>query len=93
VTAYDSALSALRGHLGELEAALALWASRDDTKAQPEVRQAAKDAMDAVDTALRELHSIRGQLVGEIRASDDATAVRAAELLARVRQLRQKEGR
>ena len=93
MTAYDSALSALRGHLGELEAALALWASRDDTKAQPEVRHAANDAIDAVDTALRELHGIRGQLVGEIRASDDATAVRAAELLARVRQLRQKEGR
>jgi len=69
MTAYDSTLSALRGHLCELEAALALWASRDDTKAQSEVRQ------------------------GAIRASDDATAVRAAELLARVRQLRQKEGR
>jgi len=93
MTAYDSTLSALRGHLCELEAALALWASRDDTKAQPEVRHAANDAIDAVDTALRELHGIRGQLVGEIRASDDATAVRAAELLARVRQLRQKEGR
>ena len=93
MTAYDSTLSALRGHLCELEAALALWASRDDTKAQPEVRHAANDAIDAVDTALRELHGIRGQLVGEIRASDDATAVRAADLLARVRQLRQKEGR
>ena len=93
MTAYDSALSALRGHLGELEVALALWASRDDTKAQPEVRQAANDAMDAVDAALRELHGIRGQLVGEIRASDDATAARAAELIVRVRQLRQKEGR
>ena len=49
--------------------------------------------MDAVDAALRELHGIRGQLVGEIRASDVATDARAAELLARVRQLRRKEGR
>jgi hypothetical protein len=93
VTAYDSALSALRGHLGELETALALWVTRDDTKAQPDVRQAANTAMDAVDTALRELHGVRAQLVGEIRASDDATAARAAELLDRVRQLRQEEGR
>jgi hypothetical protein len=92
MTAYDCALSALRGHLGELEAALALWASRDDTNAQPEVRQAANDAMDAVDAALRELLGIRGQLIGEIRASDDDAAW-AAELLARVRRLRQKEGR
>jgi hypothetical protein len=89
VTAYDSALSALHGHLGELETALALWESRDDTKAQPAVRQAANDAIDAIDAALRELHGVRAQLVGEIRVSDDATAVRAADLLARVRHLRQ----
>jgi hypothetical protein len=93
MTGYDSALDALRGHLGELETALALSATRDDTKAQPDVRQAANDAMDAVDAALRELHGIRALLVGEIRASDDATAARADALLARVRQLRREEDR
>jgi hypothetical protein len=93
MTGYDSALYAVRGHVGELETALALWATRDDTKAQPEVRQAANDAVDAVDGALRELHGIRALLAGEIRASDDAAVARAEALLARVRQLRQGEDR
>jgi hypothetical protein len=86
VTAYDSAVSALRGHLGELEMALALWATRDETKAQPGVRQAANDAVDAVDAALRELHGIRSQLVSEVRAADDATMARTEELLRRLRE-------
>jgi hypothetical protein len=88
VTGYDSALSALRGHLGELETALALWATRDDTKAQPEVRDAASDATDAIDTAIRELYGIRGQLIPEVRASDDAATARAEELLRPTREER-----
>jgi hypothetical protein len=88
VTAYDPALSALRGHLGELETALALWTTRDDTKPQPGVRQAANDAVDAIDAALRELHGIRAGLVSEIRESDDAAVVRAEELLRRIREER-----
>jgi hypothetical protein len=86
VTAYDSALPALRGHLGELETALALWAIRDDTKAQPGVRQAANDAVDAVDAALRELHGIRSRLIPEIRAADDAAMARTEEMLRRLRE-------
>jgi hypothetical protein len=86
VTAYDSALSALRGHFGELEMALALWATRDDTKAQPGVRRAANDAVDAVDGALRELHGIRSQLVSEVRVADDAAMARTEELLRRLRE-------
>jgi hypothetical protein len=86
VTAYDSAVSALRGHLGELETALALWATRDDTKAQPGVRRAANDAVDAVDAALRELHGLRSRLVPEIRAADDAAMTRTEELLRRLRE-------
>ena len=78
----------MRGHLDELEAALATWETRDDTKAQPGVRQAANDAMDAVDGALRELHGLRSQLVGEIRASDDAAVTRAQALLRRIREER-----
>lgn len=88
MTAYDSALSALRGHLGELETALALWATRDDTKAQPDIRQAANDAIDAIDGALRELHAIRTELLGEVRESDDAATTRAEELLRRIREER-----
>jgi hypothetical protein len=86
VNAYDSALSALRGHLGELEAALALWATRDDTKAQPGVRQAANGAIDAIDGALRELHGLRSQLVSEVRKADDATMARTEELLRALRE-------
>lgn len=89
MTGYDSALSALRGHVGELGPALALWETRDDTKAQPGIRQAANDAVDAIDAALRELHGIRSRLIPEMRSSDDATAVRADEMLARLRQQRQ----
>jgi hypothetical protein len=88
MTAYDSALTALRGHVDELATALMLWGTRDDTKPQPDVRQAANDAMDATDAALRELHGIRAQLVGEIRASDDAAAIRAEALLRRIREER-----
>ncbi len=88
MTGYDSALSTLRGHLGELEAALALWVTRDDTKAQPDIRQAANDAIDAIDGALRELHGIRAELLGEVRESDDATTARAEELLRRIREER-----
>jgi hypothetical protein len=86
VTAHDSSLSALRGHFSELEAALALWATHDDTKAQPGVRQAANDAVDAIDGALRELHGLRSQLVSEIRTADDATMARTEELLRRIRE-------
>jgi hypothetical protein len=85
VSAHDSALSALRGHTGELAAALMLWDTRDDTKAQPDVRQAANDAMDAIDAALRQLHGIRSRLVSEIRDSDDASTARAEALLRKIR--------
>lgn len=88
MTVYDPAMSALRGHLGELETALALWETRDDSKPQPDVRQAANDAVDAIDGALRELHGLRARLLGEIRTSDDATTERASELLRRLREER-----
>jgi hypothetical protein len=77
------------GHNGVLAVALARWAARDDGEADPAARQAANTAMDAVDAMLRELHELRARLVSEIRASDDAAAARADQLLARCRQLRQ----
>jgi hypothetical protein len=76
------------GRLGDeyldrvLDIALARWARRDDTKAEPAVRRAANDAMDAIDATLRELHAMRARLLDEMRASDDATAARADALLA-----------
>jgi hypothetical protein len=65
-----------------LSGALATWATRDDSKAQPEVRQAANTAMASIDTMLAELHSLRSALVAEIRVNDDATEARVDKLLA-----------
>jgi hypothetical protein len=75
----------LDGHLGVLGVALAQWQARDDTRPQPEVRQAGNTAMDAIDAMLAELHALRSRLLGEIRVSDDATAARVDAMLARTR--------
>ena len=68
-----------------LAVALDQWGTRDETRPQPEVRRAASAAVDAMDTMLRELYLMRGRLVSEIRASDDAAAARADALLAQRR--------
>jgi hypothetical protein len=57
-----------------LGAALDQWAARDDTGAEPEVREAANTAMAEIDAMLRDLHAMRSRLVGEMRDSDDAAA-------------------
>jgi hypothetical protein len=80
------ATSRLDGHLGVLAVALAQWAVRDDTRPQPEVRRAANTAMDELDSMLAEAHQLRARLVTEIRASDDQTAARVDELLARCKE-------
>ena len=77
--------SRLEDHNGVLGVALAQWAARDDTRAEPAIRQAANTAMDAVDSMLAGLHQLRARLVSEIRASDDLAAARADALLARLR--------
>jgi hypothetical protein len=61
---------------------LATWAARDDSTAQPGVRQAANTACSAIDAMLAELHRARQALTGEMRASDDAAIVRADALIA-----------
>lgn len=70
---------------GVLSVALAQWAGRDDTKAQPEVRRAANTAMDAIDAMVRDLYAMRSRLMAEMRDSDDATAARVDALLAKTR--------
>lgn len=67
-----------------LAQALALWATRDDSKAQPEVREAANTAMGAIDTMIAELRTVGAVLAAEMRESDDAAAVRAGALIARL---------
>jgi hypothetical protein len=70
------------GHNGVLDVALAQWAARDDTRADPHARIAANTAMDAIDAMLRELQALRSRLVDEIRESDDIGAARVDAMLA-----------
>ena len=78
---YDAALPALRSNVDGLGTWLAVWSARDDTKPDAHARRAANDAMDAIDSMLRDLHEVRAHLIGEIRASDDAADARADALL------------
>src|SRR5689334_2078765 len=60
---------------------LAIW--RTDTTATGVI--AGHNALTAIDEALRALTATRDRLVGEIRADQDAAAVRVDALLARTR--------
>ena len=65
-----------------LGTSLAWWDRRDDSRAEPGIRQHANVAMNQVDAMLADLHALRSRLTGEMRASDDATAARVDALLA-----------
>ena len=56
-------------------------------RAEPDAfaRRCASDAIDAIDTGLAALHSLRAELVSQVRRADDQAAARADELLARMR--------
>jgi len=75
----------LQSHLNDLDAALAQWEGRDDTKAQPEIRRAANTAMDAIDAMVADLYQMKSRLVTEVRASDDANGARVDAMLANAR--------
>jgi hypothetical protein len=76
---YDAPLSALRDHVEDVAAWLAVWEHRQEPDAF--ARRCASDAVDAIDAALSGLHAIRARLITEIRQADDATAARADALL------------
>lgn len=78
---YDAPLSELRSRVESLAVDLAVWEARN--KPDAHARRCAGDAVDAIDAAVRSLHTIRAGLVSEIRASDDDSAARADELLRR----------
>ena len=78
---YDDALSSIRNRVDDLGVWLAVWENRAEPDAR--ARRAANDAVDAIDAALRDLHTIRQELISEIRQADDASAERADALLAR----------
>ena len=48
-------------HNGVLGVALAQWMARDDSKAEPAIRQAANTAMDEIDAMLRKLLALRSR--------------------------------
>ena len=73
-------------HIGVLGVALAEWAARSEDRPDADARRAANRAMDAIDAALAGLYELRARLVTEIRASDDATAARVDDLLARCKE-------
>ncbi len=77
--AYGDALSAIRNHVEDLGAWLAIWENRKEPDAH--ARRCASDAVKAIDGMLKDLHLVRARLIGEIRASDDASAARVDELL------------
>ena len=77
------ATSRLEDHNGVLGVALAQWAARDDTRAQPAIRQAANTAMDAIDSMLAELHQLRARLVPRPGPAMTTPRLRADALLAR----------
>ena len=84
---YDAPLSALRDHVEDLAVALAIWTNRKEPDAQ--ARRCANYAVDAVDAAIGHLHTIRRELISEIRTSDDQAAARADELVTRLREDRE----
>jgi hypothetical protein len=78
---YDAPLSAFRNGIDDLGVWLAIWEVRQEPDAY--ARRCASDAVNAIDAMLADLHQIRARLVSEIRASDDASAARADQLLRR----------
>ena len=72
---FDGPLSELRDHIEDV----AIWEARNEPDAH--TRRCASDAVDAIDAMLRGLHSVRQELISQIRAADNATTQRADELL------------
>jgi hypothetical protein len=80
---WDADLSAVGDAVDNLGPWIAIWEARREPDAH--ARRCANDAIDAIDAALAALHRLRGELVGQVRQADDATAARVDALLARMR--------
>lgn len=68
---YGTALASLRGQLDRLGSSLSRWQGRGTTTGTAAERQAASTAMGAIDSMLRELYRLRGQLLREISTADE----------------------
>ena len=73
--------AALQDHLATLGESLAQWEDRDQAADKAAARRAGSAAVDAIDAMLRDLYLVRGRLVQETRAEDDATDARVDALL------------
>ena len=80
-----SSTNDLQRHVDRLEDALTVWASRDETRPQAGVRQAANIAVESIDALLRELYALRNGLLTEVRQADDVANARVDAMLARRR--------
>ena len=83
---YAAAVAAVRANLDDLSLYLAVWSARADACLEAHARRCASDAVNTIDTIITELHGIRGQLIPEIRASDDAAMTHADALLRLLRE-------
>ncbi len=81
---FDAGLSAIHTAVDSLGPWLAIWQARYEPDAH--ARRCAADTIDAIDRAFTALHSIRAELVSQVRRADDEAAARADELLARMRE-------
>jgi hypothetical protein len=78
---YEAAVAAIRANADDLALYLAVWAAREDPCLEPHARRCASDAVNVIDTIIAELHGIRGHLIPEMRASDDAAMDQADAML------------
>ena len=85
--AWDAPLSAVRNHVEDLGAWLAVWSRREEGKPDAHARRCASDAVDAIDGALAGLHRIRASLIGDLRQADATAAARVDAMLARRREI------
>lgn len=69
----------IREGVEDLGAYLAMWATRD--QAPTAARAAAGQAVERIDVTVRGMQRLRSQLVGEIRASDEAVGAPTDALL------------
>ena len=76
----DADLTAILDAAADLGPRLATWQARAEPDAH--ARRAASAAIAAIDTALGALYRVRGRLIAETRAADDANAARVDNLLA-----------
>ena len=73
-TDHADTVADIREKVEDLSANVAWWGARneDPAVAEPRVRQAGGEAVEAIDSLLRKLHTLRSGLVGEIRQHSDA---------------------